>query len=81
MTKRKGRIEPCIAKLYIQIRNTENSRKTLFFHMFYNVTQYHNSLGTYFGQILNQQVLAHTMIPNLVNLVEGNSSLLGGFPT
>ena len=47
-----------------------------------NVTWYNNNwLVTYFGQILNQQVLTHTMIPSLANLVKGNSLLLGGFPT
>ena len=38
--------------------------------MFYNVTWYNNWLGTYFRQILNQQVLTRRMIPSLANLVD-----------
>ena len=49
--------------------------------MFYNVTRYNNCLGTYFGRILNQQVLTSIMIPRLVNSVESNRLLFGGFPT
>ena len=48
--------------------------------MFHNVTWYNNWLGTYFGRILNQQVLTHRMIPSLVNLVEGGC-FWGGFLT
>ena len=72
-------IEPCIAKLHIQIRNKTVGKP--YFCMFYNVTRYNNWLGTYFGWILNQQVLTCRMIRSLVNLVEGNRLLFGGFPT
>ena len=56
-------------------------QENLVFCMFYNVTWYNNWLGTYFGQILNQQVLTRRMIPSLANLIEGNRLLLRGFPT
>ena len=71
-TKRK----PCVAKLRVQICN-KTAGKTMFFHMFYNVTQSNKWLGTYFGQIINQQVLTRRMIPSLANLVEGTRLLFG----
>ena len=59
----------------------KQQEKPVFFRMFYNVTRYNNWLGTYFRQILNQQVLTHRMIPSLANLVDGNRLLFGDFPT
>ena len=72
-------IESCITKLHIQIRNKTEGKPCFF--MFYNVTRYNNWLGTYFGRILNQQVLTRRTIPTLANLVKGNRLLFEVFPS